>query len=204
MAQRIALYGGTFNPIHHGHLIVARAVLEHFGLNRVVFLPSATPPHKHAEDLCDAVHRESMVKLGIEGEPGFEFSDFDLRRDGPSYTIETINHFRRELGPETELFWVIGADSLSELSAWMRIQDLVEACHVVTAVRPGWREPPWDDLRHALTEDHIKALQGGILHTPLIGISATDIRERVGAGKSVRFLIPENVRAHIERHQLYS
>ena len=137
MAERIALYGGSFNPIHSGHLIIARAVAEQLDLTRVILLPSKHPPHKQAEALLDAAHRAEMVRLAIPDEPLFEFSDFDLTRDGPSYTVETVAHFRKSLGAAVELFWIIGADSLAELSTWHRVCDLVDTCRIITAARPG-------------------------------------------------------------------
>ncbi len=104
MAERVALYGGSFNPIHHGHLIVVRAIAERLALHRVIFLPSAAPPHKLGEPLADPMHRAAMVRLAIKHEPLFDFSDYDLTRDGPSYTIETVNHFRGMGGFDVELF----------------------------------------------------------------------------------------------------
>ncbi|MHC4091001.1 MAG: nicotinate-nicotinamide nucleotide adenylyltransferase, partial [Planctomycetota bacterium] len=111
MSQRIALFGGSFNPIHMGHLIVARSVGEQLRLERIIVLPSATPPHKTAAALLDPKHRAAMVELAIAGEPLLEFSDYDLNREGPSYTVETVAHFREELGLDVLLHWIIGADS---------------------------------------------------------------------------------------------
>ena len=107
MSRRVALFGGSFDPIHHGHLIVARVMVERLDLDEIIFLPSACPPHKPEGVLADPAHRAEMVKLAIEGEPSFELSDFDLARAGPSYTIETVEHFRRTLGDETALHWII-------------------------------------------------------------------------------------------------
>ena len=203
MAQRIALFGGSFDPIHLGHLIIARSVAEQLEIDQVIFLPSATPPHKAADDLLAAEHRCEMVKLAIAEEPIFALSDFDLAREGPSYTIETVAHFRQEFGPATVLHWIIGADSLPELPTWYRAGDLVESCHVVTAARPGWERIDFDALRPQFSEEQIATLRANMVETPRIDISATDIRRRVRADKSIRYLVPESVRQYILEHGLY-
>lgn len=203
MSQRLGLYGGSFNPIHLGHLIVARSVAETLDLARVVFLPSATPPHKDSDALVEAGHRVEMVKLAIAGESAFEFSDHDLTCTGPSYTVETVAHFKRELSAGDELLWIIGADSLAELDTWYRVGDLVDSCRVVTAARPGWEQPDLAGLTAKLSAQQIARLRDGILETPRIDISATDIRARVAAGRSIRNLVPESVRLYIEMFGLY-
>ncbi len=203
MGHQIGLYGGSFNPVHFGHLIVARAIAEQVGLDRVVILPSARPPHKDAGDLLEASHREEMIRLAIEGEKLFELSDFDLRREGLSYTIDTVKHFRGQLGPEAVVCWMIGADSLAELAAWHRVSDLVDSCRIVTAGRPGWDRIDWEGLRSLLGDDRVKRLRAGIVRTPLVGISSTLIRDRVRNGRSIRYLVPQCVADYIDRLDLY-
>ncbi len=203
MADQIGLYGGTFNPIHNGHLIVARAIAEQLGLHRLIFLPSASPPHKPNERLLDPEHRAEMIRLAIADEPRFESSDFDLTRSGPSYTFSTVTHFRKVLGPEAELHWIIGADSLAELTIWYRVSALVDACRIVTAARAGWEEIDWDELGDLLDEAQIGRLKAGVLDTPVIEVSSTDIRDRIHQGLSIRFLVPDCVAVYIEKHALY-
>ncbi|MCP4594122.1 MAG: nicotinate-nucleotide adenylyltransferase [bacterium] len=203
MAERVGLLGGSFNPIHFGHLIIARSVLETLELSRVIFLPSATPPHKENEVLVPPQHRAEMVRLAIAGEKRFEFSDYDLCREGPSYTIDTVGHLQSTLGDGTELYWIIGADWLMELGTWRRSEELVEACTVVTAARPGWERPDLSGLAPKLSEVQIAKLGEHILDSPQIDISATDIRARVAAGRSIRYLVPESVRYYIEMLRLY-
>jgi nicotinate-nucleotide adenylyltransferase len=201
--KKTGLYGGSFDPIHHGHLIVARSVAERLDLEGVIFLPSAAPPHKTGGTLVDPAHRAEMVKLAIHDEPRFGFSDFDLVRRGPSYTIETVRHFRAKLGEAVKLHWIIGADSLADLSSWREVAELMDLCRIVTAVRPGWRWAEDAGLRRVIGQHRMAALKGGVLDTPPIDISATDIRRRVREGRSIRYLVPDAVQAYIEAHGLY-
>ena len=203
MTAPIALFGGTFDPIHLGHLIIARSVGEQLGAGRIIIVPSASPPHKDAATVTPADHRVAMARLAVADEPGFEVSDCEVQRDGPSYTVDTIAHFRRTLGPETDLCWIIGADSLTELVSWYRVSELVDACRIVTASRPGFDNPDLSALRPPLSETQVATLKQGILATPRIDISSTDIRRRVAAGRSARYLVPEAVRTYIEENSLY-
>jgi nicotinate-nucleotide adenylyltransferase len=203
MADKIGLFGGSFDPIHFGHLIVARSVAEQVALDRVIFLPSATPPHKSSDQLTDSAHREAMVRLAIDDEAGFAVSDFDLARAGPTYTVETVAHFRRTLGADVALHWIIGADSLADLHTWYHVDELVAQCDILTAARPGWERPPLDRLGQRLDATRFGQVVAGILATPWIDISSTDIRSRAAAGQSIRYLVPEAVRDYIAAHHLY-
>ena len=144
-----------------------------------------------------------MVRLAITGEPLLEFSDYDRTRNGPSYTIDTIAHFHESLGRHVELNWIIGADSLAELTTWYRVSDLVDACRIITALRTGWDTIDWTRLRAILSDAQVTALQAGVLQTPRIDISSTDIRRRVCDGQSIRYLVPDAVLNYIETHALY-
>ncbi|MCH7596966.1 MAG: nicotinate-nucleotide adenylyltransferase [Planctomycetes bacterium] len=203
MPGGIGLYGGSFDPIHLGHVRIARAVAEGLDLQRVIFLPSSSPPHKQGRTLLDSVHRLEMVKLAIEGKPGLEVSDFDLTRSGPTYTIDTIAHFRQTLGPSAELYWIIGADSLAELPSWHRADELIDACRIVTAGRGGSGPIDWALLRERLSDRQIETLRAGVVETPLIDVSSTDVRARVRAQQPIRALVPEAVATYIEQHGLY-
>lgn len=203
MAGGIALFGGTFDPIHFGHLIAARAVAEHLQLDRVVLIPSANPPHKQQLMPAPAADRLEMARLAVEGDSRFEVSDIEARRSGLSYTILTVEEYRRLIGPDVPLYWIIGGDSLAELHTWYRVEDLVERCTVVTAVRPGFETPDLSLLAQRLTKTQMERVRAGVLPTPRIDISATDIRQRVRRGASIRHLTPESVRLYIERMGLY-
>lgn len=201
MALRVGLFGGSFNPIHFGHLIVGRAIREALELEKVIFLPSRRPPHKEHNRLANADHRAAMVRLAIEGEEGFAFDDFDLHQE-PSYTIETVTHFQREM-PLAEFFWFIGADSLMDLPTWHRALELVDLCTMVTAARSGQSAIDARLLEPAFGPERTQYLLSNTIRTPVIDISSTDIRKRVGEGRSIRYLVPESVRSYIERYGLY-
>ncbi|MGQ9651460.1 MAG: nicotinate (nicotinamide) nucleotide adenylyltransferase [Phycisphaerae bacterium] len=199
----LLLFGGSFNPIHVGHLIIARAAAEQLSAEQVVLIPSAAPPHKTNSNLATPEDRMEMVRLATAGEPGFVVSNIELRRQGPSYTILTVEDYRRELGSGTPLYWLIGGDTLPELHTWYRIQDLVELCTVVTAVRPGFEAPDLSALSNALPASQIHRLERSILPTPRIDVSATEIRWRVREGRSIRYLVPDRVAEYITTNRLY-
>ncbi|MCK6457129.1 MAG: nicotinate-nucleotide adenylyltransferase [Phycisphaerae bacterium] len=203
MSTRIGLYGGSFNPIHFGHLISARSVAEQCGLDRVLLIPAAMPPHKNLPDLAPAADRLAMVRLAVEGDGQFDVSDVELRREGPSYTIDTIAALRADWGPSGEFVWIIGADSLPELATWSRAMQLVETVRIVAARRPGWAEPDLTALRRVLGDANVERLRKDVIPTPAIEISATDIRMRIAAGRSVRYLLPDRVIEYIEARGLY-
>ncbi len=204
MGAPVGLFGGTFNPVHIGHLIVARAVFEHLKLERMVLIPSANPPHKGPEGVVDAEDRLAMLRLAVADERGFDVSSCEIERPGPSYTIDTIITFRQELGDRAELHWLIGADSLSELASWHRVDELVGMCRIVTAARPGWESPDLSALIERVGEREVRRLREGILPTPKIDISASEIRRRVRGGRSVRWLLPGAVAQYIDRRGLYA
>jgi nicotinate-nucleotide adenylyltransferase len=199
----VLLFGGTFDPIHHGHLIVSRSAAEQLGVARVVLIPSSAPPHKVGHQVTDAWNRLEMAQLAVEGDELFEVSDCELQREGPSYTLDTIRHFRSLYGDETELYWLIGADSLGDLPNWYAIDQLAAECTIVTAARPGWESEDLSGLEAVLEEEQIRHIRQHILGTPQIDISATEIRKRVRQGQSIRSLIPAPVAEYIDAHRLY-
>ncbi len=199
----IILFGGTFDPIHFGHLIVGRSVREQAGASSVVFIPSARPPHKTGLSITAVTHRLEMVRLAIEGEDGFAMDDLETRRAGPSYTLETVRAYRAKLGSEIRLFWLIGADSLPELVTWYHASELLDECEIITACRPGFDELNWEPVQAVFSKSQIARLASGVLSTPRIDISSTDIRQRVAEGKSIQYLVPDTVREYIETDRLY-
>lgn len=199
----VALMGGTFDPIHVGHLIVARSVREQLALDQVIFIPSAKPPHKQQAPISDVAHRLEMVKLAIDEQEGFACDDCETKRPGPSYTFDTVMDFRKRFGEQAAIHWIIGPDSLAELETWYRVKELVEACRIITVSRPGWDKPQPPQPPRLLSSAQVTKLEGGILQTPRVDISATDIRRRVATGKSIRYLVPDSVEQYIVDRQLY-
>lgn len=183
--MKVGLYGGTFDPIHHGHLILAREALETLGLDRIVFIPNTISPHKTDYVAAPAEQRHAMVAAAIAGEPGFAVDDHEIRRDGISYTIDTLLHFK-ERWPDAEFFYLIGKDNLRELHTWRRIDEITLLAQLVVLSRS---EP--DAVHPYLTLSR------------RVDVSATEIRARVANGKSIRYLVPESVRTIIEQNQLY-
>jgi nicotinate-nucleotide adenylyltransferase len=200
---KILLFGGSFNPIHHGHLIVSRCAAEALAVDRVVLLPGASPPHKGPAALAPAADRLELCRLAVRDDPLFEVSDWETRQSGPNYTLNTVQHFRDTQPPGTGLYWLIGMDSLAELSGWYRVDALAALCTLVTVGRPGCQRPEYSALKAFLSTKQIQVLEEHILDTPLIDISASDVRARVRAGRSIRYLVPEAVSAAIEARGLY-
>jgi len=197
------LFGGTFDPIHMGHLIVARAAAEMLALKKVILIPSAHPPHKENVKISAGEHRLEMASLAVGEEKIFEVSDCELLRAGPSYTLQTVRHFRNTCDPPTQLYWLIGADTIGELPSWYHIDELAEMCTIVTAARPGFDLAGLAALQNILNQKQIARLKEHILDTPQIDISATDIRRRAANGLSVRFLVPQPVADYISSYKLY-
>ena len=184
--MRIGIFGGTFNPIHLGHLLLAETARETLALDRVVFIPSHQPPHKRAKDLLPGAHRVKLIELAIRDQPAFVVSDIELEREGPSYSIETVQILRKQL-PQATLFLLIGADMLSV--RWLAWDELKRLCTIVVARRPG--SPP-------RREASLKWLT-----MPQLDIASSDIRARLKAGRSIRYLVPAAVERYIRQHRLY-
>jgi len=205
MRGPLLLFGGTFDPVHFAHLIVSRSAAEHLGAETVLLLPAACPPHKDTP-ITPAEHRLAMLKLAVAGDPLFEVSTLELDRTGPSYTYDTLLALRRQHGPETPLIWLVGLDMLVELASWHRADDVVALARVVTGVRPP--VPPnlperLAALRKTLSDEQVDRLIRDVLPTPLLDISATDIRRRAAASQPVRYLTPDPVCQYIRKNGLY-
>jgi nicotinate-nucleotide adenylyltransferase len=189
-------FGGSFNPLHVGHLLIARAVAESRNFQQVVLIPSAQPPHKPTTyDLAESCHRLEMCQAVSHGDPLFQVESLELERTGPSYTIDTARELaRRGWG---RVSWLIGADMLQILPKWHKPQDLLREVDFVIARRPG-SVIDWDAL-----PPEFGVLQGNVVEAPLIEISATDIRRRVREGRPIRYLVPPEVERYIRDHHLY-
>lgn len=205
MARRVLLFGGTFDPVHHGHLITARSVAEQGGYEKVTLVPAAQGPHKAAA-AASAQQRLDMLKLAVEGDDGFDICRDELLRAGPSYTLDTLEAIRRRLGSDVELHWVVGADMLAELPTWHRVGEVMSLATIIVAARPPWDSRMadiLDGLSSSLGSDSVEQLRRAVVRTPLIDISSTRIRERWAGGLSIRFLVPPAVGRYIATHGLY-
>ncbi len=199
----VGLLGGSFNPIHVGHLVLAEEARERLALERVLLVPNRVPPHKAKNAMAPAEHRLRMVELASAGNPGLEPSDIELRREGESYSLHTVEQLLDEHG-DWDIRFLIGADTLPELPTWYRIRELAGLCKFVVANRPGGSLDCFDSLRPALTDEQIAGLRQRIIEIPPMGVSSTDIRRRVRAGRSIRYLVTEPVREYILQHELYA
>jgi nicotinate-nucleotide adenylyltransferase len=194
------IIGGTFDPIHYGHLVLAEKALEAFGLAKVIFVPAAIPPHKIGEVSTSAVNRLRMVELAIENNPRFEVSRVELEREGPSYSIDTLRELKKQ-GYGDQAAFIMGFDSLLELYSWKNYQEFLAETKVITAFRPGYPilkgEEEWPEfLRPYLT-------QILVLEAPLLAISSTWLRVELMYNRSIRYLLPEAVRDYINENRLY-
>ena len=192
--MKIAIMGGTFNPIHFAHLVSAEQVRESLGYERILFVPAGQPPHKVQPGLVSAMHRFQMVLLATEKNPFFEVSRIELDRVGPSYTIQTIKALRLMYGENLELAWIIGADSLIEYKIWKDFENVLEQCSLIVTTRPNYNlEQVPTEIRDRVT----------IVQITGINISATEIRQRIRDKLSIRYLVPDSVAFYIDKHELY-
>ena len=213
--QSIGIFGGTFDPIHFGHLRMAEELRVQLGLEQVRFLPSARPPHRdHTHTSTE--HRTAMARLAIADNPAFVLDTLELERDGPSYTVDTLRDLRGTFGPDTPLMLLIGSDAFLGLSTWHRWQELTKYAHIVVASRPGAEFNPetLPPALHAFWQRHVthhlhdlNALTAGRLFwQPItaLDVASHKIRDAYAKNFSTRYLLPETVRDYIESHHLYA
>jgi nicotinate-nucleotide adenylyltransferase len=189
--------GGTLNPVHLGHLVIAEAAREKFRLDRVVWMPAGDPPHKTDRDLAPQEDRYAMALLATASNPDFEVSRLEMEREGPSYSLLTIQHFREQVGRD-DLFFITGADTVLELLTWHQHAEVIRSCRFIAATRPGH---DLGRLSRVLPPEYVERIDP----MPVAGvdISSTELRRRIRAGESVRYLIPETVEAYIRNRGLY-
>lgn len=204
-ASQAILFGGTFDPVHHGHLIIARAVAEQTGCNRIIFVPTADPPHKNKVHAAGE-HRLAMLRLALQDQEWADVSAVELQRQGRSYTYETVKQFLSISQAGGQIRWLVGADMLEDLPNWYRVGELLELADIVTAVRPPWYArlaEIFADLESKLGRQRVERLKKFIVQTPMIEISASEIRQRVKESKSIQFLTPDSVVKYIAQNKLY-
>lgn len=188
--QRIGILGGTFNPIHIGHLAIAQMALERMHLTKVVFVPAHIPPHKNPKAVANAKHRYNMVKLAIKDNSDFEISDFEINKEGKSYTIDTMKYFYEKYPKDTKLYFIIGGDTLADLPNWRYIDDILKIGEFIVVNRPGCVKKA-SDLKH-----HSVIMPG-------IDISSSLVRFRLFQNKTIRYFVPDPVLTYIKENELY-
>lgn len=195
---RLGVMGGTFDPIHYGHLLLAEVAREECRLDQVVFIPTACPPHKVKGTITSFWHRYLMVSLAVNSNPCFRASRLEFERGGVSYTVDTIAQLRQELGDEAEIFFIIGIDAFLDIFSWKSPEKLLGMCRFLVAARPGY---DFSGMKQMLGERYRDRAE--ILEMPMLDISSTDIRERVRKGLSIKYLLPEAVEDYIRHNRIY-
>jgi nicotinate-nucleotide adenylyltransferase len=223
--MRIGIMGGTFDPIHLGHLRAAEEIYWAFGLDRIIFVPAARPPHKEEVVAASAMHRYEMVSLATVFTPYFTVSPIELQREGKSYSIETVREFQRLSGPDTTLYFVVGVDAFLEMSEWREAKELLTLTRVIVTARPGWR---LDEVEHLLAPEQRRLLghptfrylkvsevdperveeapaprQVLLVEVVSLDIASREIRQLVEEGRSIRHLVPDTVAAYMAKNRLY-
>lgn len=191
--RRLGVMGGTFDPIHHGHLVAASEVAARFDLDEVVFVPTGSPWQKETRQVSPAEDRYLMTVIATASNPRFTVSRVEIDRDGPTYTLDTLQSLRQEYGSGTELFFITGADALAAIFSWYRSEEVFEMAHFIGVTRPG----------HPLTDPGLPDGKVSLVEVPAMAISSTECRQRVEAGRPVWYLVPDGVVQYIQKRHLY-
>jgi nicotinate-nucleotide adenylyltransferase len=211
MFPLVGVFGGTFNPVHYGHLRSALELVERLQLEQLRLMPSAQPPHRDAPE-CSAAHRAAMIELAVKGEPRLACDVRELQRPGKSYTIDSLIELRGELGAGTSLCMVMGCDAVLDIAKWHRWQELLDWAHIVVIARPGWELPLTGEVAQWLKDYRVEDPQSlrqwpagyiAIEELRPLAISATEIRDILAAGTSARYLLPQSVLDYIQTNKLY-
>lgn len=198
---KVGIMGGTFDPIHYGHLVAAEAARAEFNLQQVIFVPTGRPPHKEGLEISDAKDRLLMTTLATLTNPYFDVSRVDIDRPGLTYTIDTIRDLRQIYGPEAALYFITGADALLEILSWKDAAELVNKCQFIAASRPGYSLGQLENALGSFFTENRRVFH--LLEVPALAISSTDIRERVRSGRPIQYLLPETVAYYIMKNHLY-
>lgn len=199
MSRRIGIFGGSFNPIHIGHLVIAEAAWQEFSLDKVIFVPSGDTPNKDMHHISKYMRYE-MVAKAIEGNSRFDISPIERDRMGPSYTVDTIHMFREQFGKEDQLYFICGTDSIADLPNWKYNVELLKCCEFISASRPGNEE---EIIRSVSYFGNLGKEKIHFLRSPELNISSTILRELIARNKSVKYLIPDAVIQFIQENDLY-
>lgn len=204
MAKRkIALFGGTFDPIHLGHTTVAAAAADRIGAEKIVFVPAKCSPLKDFFPEAGEDDRLKMIALAIAGNKKFQLSNYELRKPKPSYTLETVRQFQADYGSETLIYWLVGADSIDELPRWYGIVELIDECNLCVMFRAGCEPPDFAKFTALWGPQRVEKLQQNVIKTPLIDMSSTEIRNRLAASRDVTDMLAPPVADYIRKYSLY-
>jgi nicotinate-nucleotide adenylyltransferase len=201
--KRIALFGGTFDPIHLGHTTVASAACESIGADKVIFVPARRSPLKAFFPEASDEDRLTMIELATAENKMFGFSNYEVKKAGPSYTLETVRYFRQQSGNDVSIYWLIGTDTLDDLPHWYGITELIDECNLAVMHRAGFAPPDFSKFVSLWGEMRVKKMQQNVVETPLVDISSTEVRKRLAAGREVSGMISPKVLQYIRVHSLY-
>ena len=198
--MKTGLFGGTFDPIHNGHLIIAEDMRVKLELDRIIFIPARHPWLKSDQVISDGHHRVQMVKLAVASHPDFEVSEMEMTRPGPSYTVDTVEEMRAKFGPDEEIFFIAGADAVMDMPLWREPERVVSLCRIAAARRPGARDIDPDALKPVIPQVSSCI---SVIDVSQVDISSTAIRERIKKGESISGMVPVEVERYIYENRLY-
>ncbi|NLJ89090.1 MAG: nicotinate-nucleotide adenylyltransferase [Epulopiscium sp.] len=201
VSNSIAIMGGTFDPIHYGHLVTAEAVRHKYNINQVIFMPTGHPPHKNNKEVSHSEHRYLMSVLATAANPYFNVSRMEIDRKGTTYTIDTIKGLKEVYGEKTELYFITGADALHYIFTWKDAEELLRLCTFVAVTRPGYNKEKLVKEIEIIKKNYESKIH--FLEVPALSISSTDIRNRVREGRPIKYLVPESVENYIYKFKLY-
>ncbi len=201
--KKTALFGGSFDPIHIGHTTVIAAAAEQIGAEKTIFIPAKHSPLKDISPYASDLDRLKMISLAIAGNEKFDLSDYELTKSSPSYTLDTVSYFQQQLGSDTLIYWLAGADTIKELDCWYGAEELIDECRLCLMYRAGCDRPDFSGFKKLWGKARVEKLQQNIIETPLIDISSTQIRNALAAGGDVTEMLAPAVADYISKNHLY-
>lgn len=199
--KKIGISGGTFDPVHFGHLLVAEVLRDRFGLDKILFIPTGLPPHKDLLNVTSAEHRYKMLKEAISTNTCFEASRIEIDRKGLTYTFDTLSELKNLYSHDTDLYFIIGADVVNDILMWKNFEKVFSICEFIAVLRPEHNKNEFDNAVGFLRSKYMAKIHVGDI--PLIGISSTMVREAVRSNRSIKYMVPECVEDYIRRNNLY-
>ena len=197
------MFGGSFDPIHIGHTTVIASAAEHIGAEKTIFIPAKCSPLKQNSPAASDRDRLKMISLAIAGNEKFDLSDYELTKPAPSYTLHTVRYFQQQLGSDTSIYWLAGADTIKELPYWYGVEELIDECYLCLMYRAGCERPDFSGFKKLWGETRVKKLQQNIIETPLVDISSTQIRSTLAAGGDASEMLALAVADYIRQKKLY-